>query len=293
MSTTREDLVREHITKDQKGIEVGPWFSPMTPKRAGYNCLALDVFDGHTLRQRAAVDPNIPKDKIGSIEEVDLVGTSTEIAQLVSDRNELGTFDYIVSSHNFEHLPNPIKFLQGCGKVLKPNGWLSMAIPDRRACFDRYKSNSRLSEWIAAYFEDRKQPTLAQVFDMSILSSLDPPKKSVPQIARSLKEAFESWSVRKDLPETPYQDVHCWTFTPTSFELLIIESGLLGLSPFVPVHVSKTMGNEFFVHLKHVGYLDGSEKSAEFYDRRQTLFEALRAESNLVEKRWRKFHLWK
>lgn len=238
MGTTRDDQIRGHITKDQKGIEVGPWFSPITPKRAGYTCWVLDVFDGPTLRQRAAVDPNIAKEKIECIEDVDLVGTSTEIAQLVRARNELGTFDYIVSSHNFEHLPNPIKFLQGCGQVLKPAGWLSMAIPDRRACFDRYKSNSRLSEWIAAYFEDRQQPTLAQVFDMSVLSSLDPPKKAVPQIARSLKEAFESWDAHKDLPETPYQDVHCWTFTPTSFELLMIESALLGLSPFVPVHVS-------------------------------------------------------
>lgn len=299
MTKKREELVLEHVTKNQKGIEVGPWFSPLAPKQAGYNCLTLDVFDGPTLRQRAAVDPNVPKEKISAIEDVDLLGSSTEIAQLVSGKHELGTFDYIVSSHNFEHLPNPIKFLQGCAQVLKPGGLLSMAIPDRRACFDHYRPNSRLSEWIQAYFEDRRQPTLAQEFDQHVFFCPDWQGKSRPELSTNLKEAYESWRSRRDSRDVPYQDAHCWTFTPNSFEILIIEAGFLGLSPFVPLHISPTKGVEFFVHLRNSGYLGSSDlASKEFYERRQALFELTSAEPNVMEPEIkpepsRKFRLWR
>ena len=90
------------------------------------------------------------------IEDVDLVGSSTHIGELVRARGEAGTFDYVVSSHNFEHLPNPIRFLQGCAEALRPGGILSMAIPDRRACFDYFRPVTRLSDWIQAFVEDRK-----------------------------------------------------------------------------------------------------------------------------------------
>ena len=53
------------------------------------------------------------------IEEVDLVGSCTHIGKLVRARGEAGKFDYIVSSRNFEHLPNPIRFLQGCAAARK------------------------------------------------------------------------------------------------------------------------------------------------------------------------------
>src|SRR3954469_3901878 len=125
----RRDAILKYATKQQRGIEIGPWFNPIAPKREGYQCLALDVFDSQTLRQRAAVDPNISHEAAEMIEEVDLVGSSTHVGELVRARGEAGSFDYIVSSHNFEHLPNPIRFLQGCADAVKPGGVLSMAIP--------------------------------------------------------------------------------------------------------------------------------------------------------------------
>src|ERR1700730_11534889 len=132
----RRERITRFITPQQKGIEIGPYFAPLAPKRLGYNCLAIDVFDGATLRRHAADDQQIPDELIANIEEVDLLGSSSAVAELVAAQHQLGTFDYIISSHNFEHLPDPVRFLQGCGKVLRPGGILSMAIPDRRTCFD-------------------------------------------------------------------------------------------------------------------------------------------------------------
>lgn len=302
MSERSEEILR-HISKEARGIEVGPWFAPMAPKREGFNCLTLDVFDGPTLRRRALEDPNIAPDQVPLIEDVDLIGTSTEIAQLLAEKSALGTFDYVISSHNFEHLPNPIKFLRGCGEVLKPGGFVSMLIPDRRACFDHFRPNSRLSEWMEAYFEDRRQPTLAQQFDYASLHCLDRGGDFKWEAVRKLRESYADWLTRMDLTETPYRDAHCWMFTPSSFEALIIESMFLGLIPFEPVSVSRTKGHEFFVHLRNAGYrVFTPEETAEFYERRQTLLEkislepsdpAIQSRGKRLRKKLRALRFWR
>ena len=101
----RREQILKHVTKDKKGVEIGPWFAPLAPKREGYNCLSLDVFDKETLRKKAEQDSTIPKSSIPLIEEVDILGTATDLEDEIAARDSLGTFDYIISSHNFEHLP--------------------------------------------------------------------------------------------------------------------------------------------------------------------------------------------
>jgi hypothetical protein len=34
----RGERILKHITKDRKGIEIGPWFAPRAQKGEGYNC---------------------------------------------------------------------------------------------------------------------------------------------------------------------------------------------------------------------------------------------------------------
>jgi hypothetical protein len=55
----RRDHLLKYVSKQDFGIEVGPWMSPIAPKREGYNCLVLDVFDTPSLKKRAAADANI------------------------------------------------------------------------------------------------------------------------------------------------------------------------------------------------------------------------------------------
>lgn len=113
----RRAEILTYAGKNDRGIEIGPWFAPLAPKRDGYNCLSLDVFDTAMLRANAAADPNVDNNLIPMIEDVDIVTSSTELANEIEKRGELGDFDYIISSHNFEHIPNPIKFFRGCELV--------------------------------------------------------------------------------------------------------------------------------------------------------------------------------
>jgi len=288
----RRERILQFITKEQVGIEVGPWFAPIAPKKEGYKCWSLDLFDAETLRRRAQSDPDVPKERIPEIEEVDLIGSATAIADLVAERGALGTFDYIISSHNLEHLPDPIRFLQGCEKVLKRGGILSMAIPDRRACFDYFRPHTTLSAWLQAYFESRVRPTFAQVFEQnSLRSCMDRDRKLVTSWSlfddphcvapyRRLQEAFDSWKASIAAADLEYRDVHCWAFTLASFELLIRDLQFLTLVNFDILGVSQPIGNEFVAHLrKKGGGVEGTVDPERFYEARKGLLHRVNDEA--------------
>jgi SAM-dependent methyltransferase len=295
----RRERILQFITREQVGIEVGPWFAPIAPKKEGYNCWALDLFDAETLRRRAQSDPDVPKERIPEIEEVDLIGSATAIADLVAARGALGAVDYIISSHNLEHLPDPIRFLQGCEKVLKRGGILSMAIPDRRVCFDYFRPHTTLSAWLQAYFKSRVRPTFAQVFEQnSLRSCMDRDRKLVTSWSlfddphgvaplRRLQEAFDSWKASLAAADSEYRDVHCWAFTPASFELLIRDLQFLTLLNFDILDVSQPVGNEFVVHLrKNDGGIQGTADQERFYEARKSLLHRVNDEAGFNSQRY-------
>lgn len=46
----KRDILLEYVRKHQRGIEIGPYYTPIAPKAAGWNALSLDVFDRSKLR---------------------------------------------------------------------------------------------------------------------------------------------------------------------------------------------------------------------------------------------------
>lgn len=260
----RIERIKKYISRQQKGLEIGAYFNPMAPKRDGYNCLVFDIFDAERLRKNLLNDPQINNTRLNDIEDVDIVGSSTEIFDSVKKIGGLGTFDYIISSHNFEHLPNPIKFLQGCQKVLKRGGMLSMAIPDKRTCFDYFRPLSTLGEWLSAYKQDRRFPTDEQVFDGNIYfcsrqangktfesfsQEEDPGSIST---SRDIKKYYELFMSADNENQKEYKDAHCWTFTESSFLLLILETNYLELTDFSIKEISHDIhSNEFIIHLEN------------------------------------------
>jgi hypothetical protein len=77
----------------------------------------------------------------------------------------------------------------------------------------------------------------------------------------SLVEAQEKMlEMEKD--EATYFDSHAWAFTPTSFQLLMLELRLLGLTRLAPSYVSPQYGNQFCVELAMVPPLESLSPSA-------------------------------
>ena len=254
----RKEKILARISKQDKGLEIAPYHSPLAARSEGYNVRILDVFDQDELKGRALSDPLIPDELIGAVEEVDYVGSATEIAKLIPSE-EHASFDYIVSSHNFEHLANPIKFLQGCEMLLKQGGVLTMAVPDARACFDYFRPRTVLGEWLEAYFEDRQKPSHRQLFDSRAYMSFrrkgnqeqhafhgDAGLNSMV-LKGDLSKEFEAWKARAD--DGPYEDAHCTVMTPETLRLLLTEAQMLGLVKLDIVEISAPIAHEFYVRL--------------------------------------------
>lgn len=280
----RLDELRKFLDKKSLGIEIAPYFNPIVPKADGYNALVLDVFDTVTLRQHAQDDPNIGNEGIVKIEEVDIVSDASRLSDVVESKGLLGKVSYIVSSHNFEHLPDPISFLQGCSSALAPGGMLSMAIPDCRACFDHFRMPTRLSDWLGAFHRKQTQPSAETIFDftannapymrgdkasvgMNIAS--DSPDGFRP--AGNLRAAYAKYVNEVQAPDG-YTDAHCNVMFGASFELMVRDLSHLGLIDLEVVEILPTTGLEFFVHLRKP--VDGQkidESESAFYERRLEL----------------------
>ncbi len=254
---TRDQTVLRFITREMRGIEVAPYHSPLASKAQGYNCLTLDIFNFEQLRENARNDPNV-RDKIHRIESVDIVASATDLEAAVAARGELESFDYILSSHNFEHLPNPIRFLNACGAVLKKDGLLTMAIPNKRFTFDYSRALSSFANFYRAFHENHSQPDPWISFDFGASFAKDVPVSpgapGIPKYANNLTEQFNELQRKLKEKETgPYVDAHVWVFTPESFISIIKDCIILKLIPLRLVHV-ELVNFEFYVHFRNTGF---------------------------------------
>lgn len=282
--------LRRFAEKADLGMEIAPYFAPIVSKSEGYNVLVVDVFDTDTLREHARKDPNIAAAQIKRIEDVDIVSDASRLKDIIDEKGISGQVNYILSSHNFEHLPDPISFLQGCSAALRPGGYLTMAIPDCRTTFDHFRMPTRLSDWLAAFHLGFKQPSPETLFDldanrafymkdgaatvgMNIAS--DNPKNFKP--VEELRKAYAAYVAEVRKP-SGYRDTHCNVVFGASFELMICDLKHLGLLDLEIEAVMPTIGLEFIVHLrKPEGGVEPVESEAAFYKRRHELLREVNA----------------
>jgi len=275
-----------------RGIEIGPYFAPLVPKAQGWDVLALDVFPTDELRRKAAEDPNIPRDRLSAIEAVDLVGPAHRLADLAEAAGHApGSLDFVLSSHNFEHLPDPVRFLQAAQRVLKPGGVVTMAVPDRRFCFDMLRPRTTLNAMLEAYLEERQQPSQRQCFEHMAETAIIAPAIGIPSydvgadplngvtIQEQLEEGFARWRERLKAASVPYEDTHCWMFTPASAELLLRDLRFLGLVNLDVLSCGPTVGVEFVIHLRRPATEAPVPREAHYAERRR-LYAMILAEEN-------------
>ena len=283
MNNNRLEILLRHRPAAGIALEVAPYFNPALPKAAGNTVLIVDVFDTETLRARALLDPNIPDDRISEIEEVDIVGDASGIGELMASHALTGKVSFIVSSHNFEHLPNPIRFLRGVQDALKPGGILSMAIPDFRATFDHFRSPTRLVDWLEAYHNHHAQPTSNSIFDLATNAAEFPigttlagsadwrtfdPQKT--RLSGNLRDAYEDWTAaRTEIRD--YVDTHVSVISDLHFRLMVEDLRHLGLIDLEILEITNNHGHEFFAHLRRPVTPVQSEDPATYKIRREAM----------------------
>lgn len=240
--------LREHLLLDAPGIEIGPLDRPIIP-RSGTSVLYADHVSREGLAAKYADHGNVDKTAIPHIDVV-----LSEIT--LRDALGLGSMHYVLASHVIEHIPNPIAWLQELHDVLVDGGIVSLAIPDRRQCFDALRRESTAAEWIEAYLLVRDRPSPSRIFDAfsqevtynGEISWAQPVALNDLKLSRGPLHAYET--ARRILESGEYFDVHCWVFTPESFLNLMRTVTSTGLLRLKLKDVTATAGNEFFVKLQ-------------------------------------------
>lgn len=285
--------IRSLISHEGSGIEIRPGYKPVAAKADGFSCLVLDDRPAERIREETGqLFPDRP-DLAERVEPVDLWGAPAKILPLFRSKGGVpGTLSYIISAHNIEHIPDPVRFLSDCQSLLAPGGSLFLTMPDRRACFDYFRPASTTADLIAAYLEKRTRPTWTQVFEhRSMACRLEKegreltsfPLGTLPEDLtprRELSESFAAWKELMESPDEVYRDAHCHTFSPASLMLVLEDLRFLGLVGLEIREICQAGEdkNEVYAQLEAPASLSVPLPPGTFYERRHGLLTRLRRE---------------
>jgi SAM-dependent methyltransferase len=249
MNEERNRYLRSLIRTDGVGLEIGPSYNPLLPKSSGYRVETIDYTDQAGLRAKYASDHSIDP---AVIEEVDFVldGKKT-LAEAV---NRPKYYDYIVASHVIEHVPDLLRFLRSCESLLKPDGILLLAVPDKRHCFDVFQPLTSTGHILQAYLDGRTKPAPGAVFDDFAYNAVRDGQIGWPIGGNGTLSFFstlrDATAVFERLQrESIYIDVHSWRFVPSSCRLIMRDLNEVGQIGLREKDFHDSVGNEFYLTL--------------------------------------------
>ena len=124
---SRAALDRERIARwylHGRGIEIGALHQPLPAPRSA-RVSYVDRLPAEGLRRE------MPELEAHPIVRVDIVDDGERLASIAD-----GTQDFVVANHFLEHCEDPIGAIVSMFRVLRPDGILYMAVPDKRYTFD-------------------------------------------------------------------------------------------------------------------------------------------------------------
>lgn len=246
-------------------MEIGASFNPLASKRAGWNVKVVDHAPRDVLREKYKGRTDIDTDQI---EEVDIVWRTKTLHECfdVADHH---SFDYCLASHLIEHIPDLLSFFHSLEKLLRPNGILSLAVPDKRFEFDAFKPVSTTADILHSHKQRHRATrhsakTLFEniAYNVTNGEALVWPQSPINElkIFSPFTDTYTVFDTDLDDPAAPYHDCHAWYFTPSSFRLIMVELRALGHTRFVVDRLVPTGGSEFLVRMRLDAEGDAAER---------------------------------
>jgi SAM-dependent methyltransferase len=235
------------LSKSARIIEVGPSFNPLAPKRDGWNTFVVDHASREELLAKYA------EQDTAQIEEVDFVWQGGSIADAVPP-DQHGTFDAFIASHVIEHTTDVVTFLKAAETLIRADGIIVLAVPDKRKCFDFYRHPSTTADAIIAFQDRRVRHDARTHFEYAMRMSnkggapgwaMDDTRPSV--VACTFDEADQQLALAMR-PE--YVDAHSWVFVPASFQLMFFELAAMGYLDLRVEEVVEAETTEFYAWLR-------------------------------------------
>jgi SAM-dependent methyltransferase len=251
---TRKELLLKEVPKHARIIEIGPCFNPVASKAEGWNCFSIDHLSRDGLVAKYLNDPTVDTTQI---EAVDYIWTGGALSAAVPSELH-GSFDVFIASHVIEHTPDLVAFLDSAAALLKPEGAIILAVPDRRYCFDYFQPLTTAGQIIEAHGDRSTRHSRRMAFDhVAYYVSNDGGGAWGQQPLGELQLNYTLEQARATFAEfersEDYLDVHAWRFTPASFQLLLLELARLGETDWRIERITEPTGCEFYAWLRRGG----------------------------------------
>lgn len=243
------DLIRH------TGFELGPLDRPILSKSRG-NIKYVDHASREDLIKKYLSTGSVETINSDLIVEVDIVWPGGSLEERIGSHEK---FDFCLSSHVIEHVPDMIGWLKEIGSILKHGGLCNMAIPDKEKTFDHRRQLTGTAQLIGNHLRRLNRPCAEQIFDH--VAYTDPIMSNAPIRERGALEL-----AKKSELDSQYYDVHCQVFTQQSFLEIFSSLARMNLIDFRLNKFFETMpgANEFIVSLEKTDS-SADEKAATFF----------------------------
>jgi SAM-dependent methyltransferase len=240
------------INRNDAILEIGGGYNPKFHKELYDNAYHLDHCDTETLKGKYGKDRNVSH-LLDNIQAVDFVSNDSSLNSTIPQELK---FDYVYGSHVIEHQVDLVEYFLSIEKILKSGGVAIFVIPDLRTCFDRFRFPTVASDVISVHQMRHVVHQGKQIYEAFAQGvNLNPGRKircfdlTDAEFTYDLSFAYENMCLSEN-PSSSYKDAHAWTFTPPSFQLLVVELFLLELMSLEIVQLSPVYGNQFSVVMK-------------------------------------------
>lgn len=248
--TKRQRLILKCCNIEGEGLEIGPSFRPIAPKKLGFNIKTMDYLDRKGLVEKCKNDPNSGQ-YIENIEEVDYVWSGESYLDLIGSDKK---FDYIISSHLIEHVPDLIQHLTDCSSLLKSEGVYTLAVPDQRYSFDCFRQLTTVKDCMLTYHQNNHSIASITDYFLNVVNKngkISWNKYEAEGCYSFIHSLYSQGYFNTEHEKDSYIDIHESVFTPSSFTLLIADLRSMGLIDLQIASLTPAEYNgEFYVTLK-------------------------------------------
>jgi len=264
---SRHAVFGKYVHKQSRGIEIGPGYRPTFPKSQGYQISVVDHCDTDALRAKYQADGNVPSQLVEQIESVDAVWTG---GSYVSTPGLPPEADYVVACHVIEHAVDIAGFLLDCSSLLKPGGFLLLAIPERRCVLDYYRPSTTLGDVLLAHLNPSAYDLKSEMDEvwygalysnsgawtcehLALCVSKDQypePQHPVEQAGGIWRKKYQNYKNISAMPVGKYRDAHRWVLDEINFqEIVAFLRAYAGLNLAIET-MPGTYGCEFYAVLR-------------------------------------------
>ena len=202
----RRSVLFDHTTLPCDVLEIGAFATPtISPSEARLK--VLDFFTTDELVEQAKLIGTDPEKVI----PVDYVCQDDNLAVVTE------VFDIVIANHVFEHIDNPIKWLQDIRSLMREDGVLLLVLPDKKYSFDKFRPDTPVSHLLYDYFAPDRDLKEVHALETALYYDLT----YIGQKNNS-EYKFDAARLHRSLAES-HPGIHCHVFQAETFETAVIK----------------------------------------------------------------------